>query len=141
MPTVYEIKVKEYKKSPLQKKYKLQTYFTKKGLINYFIIVESLSQSSKSKLDSTRLVETKEELFIKLEKDYSDIKVNIKEQASIIYNIRDLRLEKVLQLYNITGFLYYNTTLKDEEIQSSYKLLLKKELNKSNKNSEDPSLV
>ena len=96
MPAIYEIKVKEYEKSPLQKEYKLQTYFTRKGLIDYFIIVESPSQSSRSKLDSTRLAETEEELFIKLEKDYSDVKVDIKEQASIVHNIRDSRSERVL---------------------------------------------
>ena len=39
------------------------------------------------------------------------------------------------------GFLYYNIILKDKEIWSLYKLLLKKEFNTSSKNSEDLSLV
>ncbi len=39
------------------------------------------------------------------------------------------------------GFLYYNTILKDKEIWSLYKLLLKKELNVGSENSKDPSLV
>jgi hypothetical protein len=44
-------------------------------------------------------------------------------------------------LYNVTGFPYHNARLKDEEIWSSYKLLLKKELNKGYENIEDPNLV
>ena len=99
--TVYEIKVKEYEKSLLQKEYKLQTYFTRKGLIDYFIVIEGPSQSSRSKLDSTILIKTKKELFIKLEKDYEDTKGDIEEQASIVYNFGDSRSERVLQLERI----------------------------------------
>jgi hypothetical protein len=65
-------------------------------LIDYFVIVEGPSQSSRSTLDSARLTKTKEELFVKLEKDYADVKVDIEEQASIVYNIGDLRAERVL---------------------------------------------
>ena len=43
------------------------------------MVIEVLSQSSRFKLDSTRLIKTKEELFIKLEKDYDDVKVDIEE--------------------------------------------------------------
>ena len=45
--------------------------------------------------DFTLLIKPEKELFIKLEKDYSNIKGDIKEQASIIYNFRDSRLERV----------------------------------------------
>ena len=95
MSAIYEIKAKEYKKSPLWKECKLQTYFTGKGLIDYFIIIEGPSQSSRSKLDSTTLTKTKKELFIKLEKDYEDTKGNIEEQASIVYDFGDSRSERV----------------------------------------------
>jgi hypothetical protein len=47
----------------------------------------------------------------------------------------------VLWLYNVIGFLYYNTILKDEEIWSLYKLPPKKELNISSKNTKDLNLV
>ncbi|PVH67955.1 hypothetical protein DL98DRAFT_442371, partial [Cadophora sp. DSE1049] len=40
-----------------------------------------------------------------------------------------------------TGFLYHLTTLKDEEIWSSYKLPPKKELDAGSKDTEDPNLV
>ena len=64
-------------------------------MIDYFIVAGVSSQSSRSKLYSTRLTKTKEELFVKLEKDYDDVKVDIKEQASIVYDIRDSRSERV----------------------------------------------
>jgi hypothetical protein len=53
------------------------------------------SQSSRSKLKSTILTKTEEELFVKLEKDYSNVKADIEEQTSIVYNIGDSRSERV----------------------------------------------
>ena len=54
-------------------------YFIKKSLIEYFIIIESPNQSNKSKLNTVRLIKIKEELFIKLEKNYENIKGDIEE--------------------------------------------------------------
>ena len=65
--------------------------------------------------DFALLAELEEELFIKLEKDYNDIRGDIKKQASIIYDFRDSRLERVPWL-EIIGFLYHVTMLKDKEI-------------------------
>jgi hypothetical protein len=79
-------------------------------------------------------------LFTKLEKNYTDIKEDIKEQASIVYNFRDSRLEKIPWL-KLTAFLYYIITLKNKEIWGLYKLPPKKELNIDNKNTKDPNLV
>ena len=44
-------------------------------------------------------------------------------------------------LHDLTGFLSHLTTLKDEEIWSSYKLPLKKELNAGSEDAKDPKLV
>ena len=44
-------------------------------------------------------------------------------------------------LHDLTGFPYHLTTLKDEEIWSSYKLPLKKELNTGSEDTKDPKLV
>ena len=41
----------------------------------------------------------------------------------------------------MTGFLYHMTTLKDEEIWSSYKLPPKKELDAGSEDAKDPNLV
>ena len=69
------------------------------------------------------------------------MKYDLKEQVTIVQDIRDLRSERVLQLYDLIGFLYYLTILKDKEIQSSYRLLLKKELNTSSEDTKDPHLI
>ena len=69
------------------------------------------------------------------------MKCDLDKQVTIVQNIGDSRSERVPWLYNITGFPYHNTILKDEEIWSSYKLLPKKEFNTGSENSEDPSLV
>jgi hypothetical protein len=110
-------------------------------LIDYFVIVEGPSQSSRSTLDSARLTKTKEELFVKLEKDYADVKVDIEEQASIVHDIGDSRAERVLWLYNVTGFPYHLTVLKDEEIWGSYKLPPKREFDTGGEEAKDPNLV
>jgi hypothetical protein len=67
--------------------------------------------------------------------------VDIEEQASIVYNIGDSRSERVLWLYNLTGFPYYMPNLKGEEIWSLYKLPPKKEPDSSSENAKDPNLV
>jgi len=141
LPSIHKIKAKEHENGPLWRECKLQTYFTGKGLIDYFVVADVSSQSSRSKLDSTRLTKTEEELFVKLEKDYDDVKVDIEEQASIVHDIRDSRSERVPWLHDLTHFPSHMITLKDEEIWSSYKLPPKKDLNEGSENAEDPQLV
>jgi hypothetical protein len=86
--------------------------------INYFIVIDNKEKKglSKQAYDSINLTQSKKDLFKKLEKDYKDMECDLKEQASIVHNIGDLRLERVPWLYDLTGFLYHLTTLKDEEI-------------------------
>ena len=140
---VYSKKAKEYNKTPLQEECLLQSYFITRSQVDYFIVTkEEIEDRSRGvPIYSIPLLQPKKDLFIKLKKDYKDIKVDIKEQASIIYNIRDSRSERVLQLYNLTGFLYHIPNLKGKEIWSLYKLLLKKELDSSSKNTKDPNLI
>jgi hypothetical protein len=141
MPSVHQIKAAVHEKTALWKEVKLQTYFTGHGRIDYFIVIEVPSQSSRSKLESTTLLKIEEELFVKLEKDYGNVKANIKKQANIVHNIRDSRSERVLWLYDIIGFLFYIAKLKDKEIWSLYKLPPKRELDIDSKDAEDPHLV
>jgi hypothetical protein len=69
------------------------------------------------------------------------MKYDLEKQVTIVQDIRDLRSERVPWLHDVTGFPYHLTTLKDEEIWSSYKLLLKKELNAGSEDTKDPNLV
>ena len=80
-------------------------------------------------------------MFEKLERDYKDVKYDLEEQVTIVQDIGDSRSERVPWLYDLTGFPYYLTMLKDKEIWSSYKLPPKKELNASSEGTKDPDLV
>ncbi|KAF8853058.1 hypothetical protein BDZ45DRAFT_749007 [Acephala macrosclerotiorum] len=86
------------------------------------------------------LTELEKELFVKLEKDYKDVKRDIKEQTSIVHDFGDSKSERVPWLERM-AFLYHTTTLKDEKIWSSYKLPPRKELDTGSKDAEDPSLA
>ena len=57
------------------------------------------------------MIKLKKELFIKLEKDYSNMKRDFKKQVIIVPDIKNSRSKKVPWLYNLTGFLYYLTIL------------------------------
>ena len=139
--SIHKIKATEHRRSPLWDACKLQTYFTGHGRLNYFVVIEMPSQSSRSKLDSARLTKTEEELFAKLEKDYDDVKVDIEEQASIVHDVGDSRSERVPWLHDLTGFPYHMYTLKDEGIWSSYKLLPKKGIKASSENTNNLSIL
>ena len=69
------------------------------------------------------------------------MKCDLEEQATTVQDIGDSRLERVLWLYNVTIFLSYITTLKDEKIRGLYKLQLKKDLDAGREDAEDPNLV
>ena len=56
------------------------------------------------------------------------MKCDLKEQVTIVQDIRDSRSERVPWLHDVTKFPYHVTTLKDEEIWGSYRLPPKKEL-------------
>jgi len=65
-------------------------YFTIEKYINYFIIVDKKKEKvSEIAKDFALLIEPEKKLFVKLEKNYSNIKNNIKKQASIVYNFRN----------------------------------------------------
>jgi hypothetical protein len=82
--SIYKLKTISHKSSLLWKKCKFQIYFIKKGLIDYFIVIEYQKKKSRHILDSGLLKETKKILFKKLEQDYKDMKYNLEEQATIV---------------------------------------------------------
>jgi hypothetical protein len=69
------------------------------------------------------------------------VKCDLEKQVTIVQDIRDSRSERVPWLHDVTGFPYHLTTLKDEEIWSSYKLPPKKELDAGSEDAKDPNLV
>jgi hypothetical protein len=140
---VHGKKAKEHDKTPLWEECLLRSYFTTRSRVDYFVVTKegTEAESGGVLVDPIPLSQPEKDLFVKLEKDYKDVKVDIKEQASIVYNIRDSRSERVPWLHNLTGFPYHMPNLKGEEIWSLYKLPPKKELNSSSKNAKDPNLV
>ncbi|KAE9362530.1 hypothetical protein N431DRAFT_475920 [Stipitochalara longipes BDJ] len=109
----------------------------------YFVVTDDKEKGGmpEQASDSVLSTQPEKELFEKLEKDYKDVKCDLEEQATIVQDIGDSRSERVPWLHDLTGFPYHLTTLKDEEIWSSYKLPPKKELDAGSENAEDPILV
>jgi orsellinic acid/F9775 biosynthesis protein OrsD/helicase-like protein/RAD3-like DEAD/DEAH box helicase len=143
MVSAHRIKAKEHGINPLWKECKLQTYFTGHGRIDYFVITDEKEKGgiSEQASHSLLLTQPEKELFEKLEKDYKDVKGDLKEQATIVQDIGDSRSERVPWLHDVIRSPSHLITLKDKEIWSSYKLPPKKELDASSENTADPNLV
>ncbi|PQE31525.1 telomere-associated recq protein [Rutstroemia sp. NJR-2017a WRK4] len=145
MPAVHQIKAAAHETTALWKEVTLQTYFTGHGRIDYFVVVDVDGKDKEKGLepasDSVPLTQPEKELFEKLEQDCKEMKCDLEEQAAVVQDIGDSRSERVPWLHDLTGFPYHLTTLKDEEIWSSYKLPPKKELEAGGESAADPDLV
>ena len=130
---------REHRSTPLWESCLLQTYFTNNALIIYFVILKSVKTPKVT--HPTVLTKPETELFVKLEKDYKDVKYDLDAQATIVQDIGDSRSERVPWLHDLTHFPSHLMTLKDEEIWNSYKLPPKKELDAGIENAEDSNLV
>jgi Orsellinic acid/F9775 biosynthesis cluster protein D len=120
-------KASEHKTAALWEECTLQTYFTAKGRIDYFVVVdEDKGRVAGAGGGPGVLTGPETELFAKLEQDYKDVKGDLEEQASIVHDFGDSRSERVPWL-ETTGFPYHLAPLRDEEIWSSYKLPPKRE--------------
>lgn len=97
IPSVYQIKATVHEKTALWKEVKLQTYFIGHRRIDYFIVIDDKKKRGvfEQAINLVLLTQSEKELFDRLEKDYKDVKYNLKEQATIVYDIRDSRLERV----------------------------------------------
>jgi hypothetical protein len=77
MPSIRHVKAAAHKKSALWKECKLQTYFTAKGLIDYFVVVEGkesdLGRFAAASGD-TLLTEGEKAYFKKIEEDFKKVK-------------------------------------------------------------------
>jgi hypothetical protein len=83
----------------------LQTYFSCKSCINYFIVVESAIAVAQSK-SSSKLPATEQECLEKIKKDFESVKGDIVEQASIVQGFGDSKSAQVPWLEK-TAFLSY----------------------------------
>jgi hypothetical protein len=129
----HKAKAKDHKISALWKHCKLQTYFTAKGLIDYFVVVDTSIREHRSitsvKVLATPLLPTEGEkaYFKEVEADYNRIKDEIAEQAGIVHDFEDSRSSRQPWLEK-TAFPSHLAGLLDEEIHTSYTLPSAKEL-------------
>jgi hypothetical protein len=67
-------------------------------LIDYFVVINNKKKRRipEQTNNSVLLIQPEKELFEKLEKDYKNIKYDLKEQIIIVQDIRDSKSEKVL---------------------------------------------
>ena len=92
MPSVHHIKATTHKRSALWKECMLQTYFTAKGLIDYFVVVEGkkldLGQFAAASGDPL-LTEGEKAYFEKVEKDFKKVKEEVAKEAGIVHDFED----------------------------------------------------
>ena len=127
--STHKTKAAKHKESPPWGECQLQTYFTGKGRIDYFVVAEQQRKRGRSKhaQDSEQVTETEKELFEKLEEDHNRVKDDVEEQAGVVYDFGESRSARIPWLKR-TAFPSHLAKLKDEEIKSSYELPPKKEL-------------
>ncbi|SCO76796.1 uncharacterized protein FRV6_01008 [Fusarium oxysporum] len=111
--------------APLWRACKLQTYFTAKGRIDYFVVAEE-ERPSPSSLPATRRGEpapSQEEgkLFDDLKADIIQASHDLDSKAEIIQGVKVSRADRVPWLIR-TGFATHLQGLRDAEILSSYAL-------------------
>ncbi|KAG8673877.1 hypothetical protein FPOAC1_007196 [Fusarium poae] len=113
---------------PLWRACKLQTYFTAKGLIDYFLVEEgpslpltggALAGSGLSIMASTSQEEGK--LFEDLKADIIQASRDLDKEAEIVQDVEASRADRVPWLVH-TGFPTHLQGLRDTEIMSSYAL-------------------
>jgi hypothetical protein len=124
-------KAKEHMSTALWEECTLQTFFTGKGRIDYFVVVPKKD----NQMVATPRTEGERALFKRLEKDYKGVRDDIEEQASIVHDFGDSRSARVPWLER-TAFPSHLARLKDEEIKSSYKLPPRKEVDADAKDAD-----
>ncbi|KFY92765.1 hypothetical protein V500_04036 [Pseudogymnoascus sp. VKM F-4518 (FW-2643)] len=137
----HKAKAKNHKAVQLWKECKLQTYFTARRLVDYFVVVETGAREHIFTGGSglALLTEGEKACFEKIEADYWKVKVEIAIQAGIVHEFEDSRSSREPWL-DRTGFPSHLVGLLDEEIHSSFCLPPRKELERAC-NSLDPILV
>lgn len=79
-------KAKEHKINPLWEACMLQTYFVRKGRIDYFVVVDMINKENSitSFVLATLLKEEEKDLLAKLESNCHNVRGDIAEQAGIV---------------------------------------------------------
>jgi hypothetical protein len=149
MPSIHHVKAAAHKRSALWTECRLQTYFTAKGLIDYFVVVAGKtrpelvrglgrSAATASGGGDPLLTEGEKAYFEKIEEDFEKVKEEVAKEAGIVHDFEDSRASHVPWLER-TGFHSHLKELLDEEIYGSYKLPSDRELEGGS--FDDPTLA
>jgi hypothetical protein len=117
--------------APLWSACKLQTYFTAKGRIDYFVVAEEEGEQSSSSLSSSSSLpatggepapsQNEGKLFSDLKADVIQASHDLDSRAEIVQGVEASRADRVPWLVR-TGFAAHLQGLRDAEILSSYAL-------------------
>jgi hypothetical protein len=121
----YEHQPKEHHKkarahhdaSPLWAECRLQTYFTAKGLIKYFLV----SDAQPPKAAAAGLSAPETDLFRKLDEDITKAEDDAERKGGVVQDFTESKSSRVPWLATL-GFPAHLRGLKDDEIRSSYML-------------------
>lgn len=130
-------KPKQHEATGFWEECRLQTYFSRKSRIEYFVVVEGATATSTAIATATAVVAkpavlvardkssglaaAEQECLGRLEDEYEAVKDDIIEQASIVQDLGDSRSAQVPWLER-TAFPSHIASLKDEEFKGSSKL-------------------
>lgn len=113
---------KSHKVRPLWRECRLQTYFTAKGRIDYFVVLEADDkEKGATRTDGVSMTGPEEDLFGRLEQDAKAAALDLDEKAGIVQVTDGSRWERIPWLSH-TGFPTHLQGLRDREIRSSYAL-------------------
>ena len=141
---LHQIKPKTHKDSPLWAECLLQTYFTARGKIDYFRVVNSIEEndlnqpierSNELEINPIPLTDAERALFSRLEEDTRISQEDILDEATKVQYSKNLRSERIPWLER-TGFPSHLAGLRDTEIQSSYRLPSKQQDSNNEENQE-----
>jgi hypothetical protein len=127
---IHKKKPKTHKDSPLWAECLLQTYFTARGKIDYFRVIDSIPEnplnqpierSIGEEIDPLPLTDAEQALFSHLKQDTRIAQEDILDEATIVQYTKNIRSERIPWLER-TGFPSHLAGLRDTEIQRSYQL-------------------
>lgn len=143
IPSTHQVKAAVYGQSPLWMACKLQTYFTAKGLIDYFVVVDEGEEEGGPRVARSQTAaptEGEQAYFQELEEDCAKAKAKVVREAGIVHDFEDSRASRVPWLER-TGFPSHLKDLLDTEIHSSYKIPVAHELEEEDSSIDDPTLA
>lgn len=116
-------KAKEHGAVLLWEECLLQTYFTGKGRIDYFVVIDDSKNSGAPVGPGTMTTRDarESELFEKMEKEYLNVTEEVRKEANVVHDFGNSRSARIPWLER-TGFPNHLAGLMDDEVKGSYRI-------------------